>query len=545
MRGDSREAAMLSAGADVVRARGITADVDLGPLVDPAVSFDGDEQLRQRLRHMYEAGAWVLLESAIADLPADLRWLFESGAVTVSQLAAIHQHLGATSAADLGAAVAAREIRAIPGLHESIEAAVGAALPLLRETIPRIPLGRAVSIVDPIVHRLRARRDVKWAMTAGSLRRGQDSVGDLEIIAAAEDAAGAIEELLRPPDAGRVLHVSARRLYMLLERVQVGIRFPHPAEAGSTLLRLTGSLEHLRRLESLARDRNVDLYAPAETEDVVYARLGLPFIPPEIRNGDDEIRAARDGELPRLVSRADLRGDLHMHTSWSDGRDSVEMMVGACHELGYDYIAITDHSPRSMASRTLTVDGVARQRDEIAAARERYPDITILHGCEVDILPDGRLDFPDRILRQFDIVLASLHDAAGHSPDELERRYLAAMKHPLVGVITHPTNRVIPHRRGYELDYDRLFAAAVETGTAVEIDGAPAHLDLDGALARRAVAAGVTVVIDSDCHRADALGRQMELGVMTARRGWVEPAHVLNTRPVDDVRAFLARKRGA
>jgi DNA polymerase (family 10) len=544
IRGDLREASMLEAGAALVRERGISSDVDLGPLIDPAVPFDGEPQLRQRFQHMYDAGAWVLLESAIADLPTDLRWLFESGAVTIPQLAAIYQHLGATSAAEFGAAVARRAIRSIPGLDDATEAAVAAALPALRARIPRIPLGRAVGIVDPILAQLRDRPDIDWAMPSGSLRRGQDSVGDLEILAACESPAGAIDDLSRLPAASRVLLVSERRLYLLLERVKLGVRFPRPSEAGAALLRVTGSLEHLRRLESFARDRNVDLYAPAATEDEVYARLGLPFIPPEIRNGDDELRAARDGTLPRLVSRADIRGDLHMHSSWSDGRDPIEQMVSACAEIGYEYIAITDHSARAMASRTLALDGVARQAEEIAGLRERYSQIEILHGCEVDILPDGRLDFPDRVLQQFDIVLASLHDDAGQAPAALERRYLAAMKHPLVAVITHPTNRLIPHRRGYDLDYERIFTAAAETGTVVEIDGAPAHLDLDGALARRAVAAGATVVIDSDCHRADALARQMELGVTTARRGWVEARHVLNARPLSEVRALLASKRG-
>ena len=214
----------------------------------------------------------------------------------------------------------------------------------------------------------------------------------------------------------------------------------------------------------LARERNVELFAPAATEEEVYAALDLPFIPPEIRSGDDEIRAARDGTLPQLVSRADIRGDLHMHSTWSDGRDSIEAMVEACRALGYEYLAITDHSPHSAASRNLSVDGVKRQAEEIAGLREQYPDIAILHGCEVDILPDGRLDFPDRILEQFDIVLASLHEGAGQAPEALERRYLAAMKHPLVTLITHPTNRLVPHRRGYDLDYDRLFETGGRNG---------------------------------------------------------------------------------
>ncbi len=339
-----------------------------------------------------------------------------------------------------------------------------------------------------------------------------------------------------------MLHRSDRRLYLLFDRVQLGLRFPLPADAGSTLWRLTGSVAHVNALAQAARERGIDL-SGAATEDELFARLGLPFIPAEIRDGDEEIAAARAGRLPALVSRADIRGDLHMHTSWSDGRDSVETMVTTCHGLGYEYLAITDHSPRAGTSRTLTTDGVKQQAEEIAAMHERFPAMTILHGCEVDILPDGKLDFPDRVLEQFDIVLASLHESAGHDADRLEKRYVSAMKHPLVSLITHPTNRMLPHRRGYKLNYDRLFATAVETGTCMEIDGAPSHLDMDGALARRAVAAGVMVTIDSDCHRAEMLGRQMELGVATARRGWVEPKHVLNARPTVELRKLLNAKR--
>ena len=184
-----------------------------------------------------------------------------------------------------------------------------------------------------------------------------------------------------------------------------------------------------------------------------------------------------------------------------------------------------------------------RQADEIAALRERFADITILHGCEVDILVDGSLDFPDRVLERFDIVLASLHERSGQDRDQLLKRYFTAMRHPLVTVITHPTNRLVPYRSGYDIDYDRLFVAAAETKTILEVDGAPAHLDLDGALARRAVAAGAMVCVDSDSHRADVLQRQMQLGIVTARRGWVEPRHVLNTRSLADARALIAAKR--
>jgi DNA polymerase (family 10) len=253
----------------------------------------------------------------------------------------------------------------------------------------------------------------------------------------------------------------------------------------------------------------------------------------------------RASGLPILVTREDMRGDLHMHTDWSAGRDTIDAMVAAAAALGYEYVAVTDHSRSAVIARGLDVDRLARQRDEVLRLREQYPQMQILHGSEVDILPDGRLDFPDAVLEKLDIVLASLHDPAGHSGAILTDRYIRAMEHPLVDIITHPTNRLVPTRAGYVLDEDRFFEAAVRTRTTVEIDGAPGHLDMDGEMASRAIAAGVQLSIDGDCHRADLLGRQMLLGVGTARRGAVTAAHVINTRPFEQLQAILARKRRA
>ena len=555
IRGAAADEALFMRAADFARANHIESDTDAAPLFDnpPPAS---DAEILKLLRQMYEAGSWVLVESAIADLPSDLRWLYESGAVTIEQLATIHCSIGATSAADLAEAAREHKLRALPGLDAAVEAAVAAAVPALRASIPRVPLGRASAVADVLLERLRAVPGVVWALPAGSLRRGQDTIGDIEIVVSTDRPVEAIDELLQLPEPPHVLHRSERQLYMLKDRLQLGVRLPEPANAGATLLHLTGSAAHFDALREYAAAAGWRLTAnglydcdgafrPMATEDAFYTALGLPCIPPEIRNGDEEIVRAARGDLPRLVALGDIRGDLHMHSTWSDGRDPIAAMVQGCRALGYEYMAITDHSPHSAATRNLTADGVRKQADEIARVREEHPDIAILHGCEVDILADGRLDFPEKILERFDIVLASLHEAAGHSPEQLMKRYESAMKHPLVTIITHPTNRIVPHRPGYDLDYDRLFALAVETRTVLEIDGAPQHLDLDGALARRAVAAGVTVAIDSDCHRAEMLGRQMQLGVITARRGWVEPRHVLNTRSLEDVRARIASKRGA
>jgi DNA polymerase (family 10) len=536
-----------------VGAAGIASDADLEPLLSTPPQGTDPRLLRQ-LRYMFEAGGWVLLESAIADLPTDLRWLLESDAVTIPQLGTLHAALGVTSAADLHEALRCGAIRPLAGLGDVAEAAIARVLPSLRASLPRVPLGRALSMAEPMLEQLRALPEVAWAEPSGSLRRGQDTVGDIEIIAPTTAPEAALDALVEGfPDA-RCLHRSSEQLHLRFERIQVGVRCPDPARAGAVLLNMTGAPAHLQQLRALATGLGHDLawdgLLPsgatarlARTEHEIYAALGLPWIPPEIRHGDDEVVRARSELLPPLLSGGDLRGDLHMHTEYSDGRDTVAAMVEAALALGYEYMAVTDHSPHSSASRNLSADSVDRQADEIAGLRDRFPGIAILHGCEVDILAEGRLDFPDRILERFDIVLASLHERLGDSPVRLLSRYVAAMRHPLVNVITHPSNRLVPHREGYELDFEGLFAEALATGTAVEVDGAPVHLDMDGALARRAVAAGVTIVVNSDAHRAEMLGWQMRLGLTTARRGWVEARHVLNTRPLADVRAFVAAKR--
>jgi DNA polymerase (family 10) len=334
----------------------------------------------------------------------------------------------------------------------------------------------------------------------------------------------------------------------------VTVHLTSPDQAGAARAWHTGSSRHVDLLRSRARERSLDLAegrlkdrngtsVACPSEDDLYRYLDLPFIAPELRAGHEELTAAESGTLPDLIAEFNIRGDLHMHTTWSDGSNTIEQMVLAAKQLGYEYVAITDHSQRAWSSRKLSVDDVPRQREEIASLRRTIPGIEILHGIEVDILTDGDLDFEDVILEDFDIVLASLHVDDGQDRVQLTERYLRAIRHPLVNVITHPANRSPARSPGFDVDFDALFAAAAETGTAMEIDGAPGHLDMDGELARRAAAAGVKVTIDSDCHRAEWLARQMRFGVGTARRGWIEPRHVLNAGGVDDVRGFIARKR--
>ncbi|HET7618487.1 MAG TPA: PHP domain-containing protein [Vicinamibacterales bacterium] len=400
-----------------------------------------------------------------------------------------------------------------------------------------LTLGRAWDLIDSLLPVLGPALD--HLDVSGDARRFEPLITSIVLTGSSPDPSEAIRSIAGLPVVTRTLEQSPRRLRFVFRDTPIDLHVVPSDEYGSVLFSTTGTAAHTARV----LQRRAPSLCPTET--ALYAQAGLPFIPPEIRDGGDEIQAAAAGRLPSLVTRSDIRGDLHMHTTASDGRDSLDDMVLACRAIGHEYIAITDHSVTSAASRTVTADGLKQQADEIARVRERVPGLTVLHGVEVDILPDGTLDFADAVLEPLDVVVASLHDRAGQDGRRLTERCLQAIRHPLVSIISHPSNQLVGRRPGYDLDYPRIYAAAAETGTALEIDGAPSHLDLDGEHARAAVDAGVTVTIDSDCHRASALERQMTFGVGTARRGWVEPRHVLNARPLDELLAFVQRKRSA
>jgi DNA polymerase (family X) len=420
-----------------------------------------------------------------------------------------------------------------------------------------LPLGRAHQLASIVVKETRrAGLAVDTLISVGDIRRYEPAVTSVEVlaVAAASEHRAILSRFARLPIAMVSRERDERSLKIGTDRGPVTIYLTIPEDAGAALVWYTGSPDHVEALQQRAAGRGLqfrDAQLTDETgrpvrcpsEDDLYDRLDLPYIPPELRAGDEAIAAAERNAIPPLILERHMRGDLHTHSNWSDGRDSVDSMVRAARQLGYEYVAITDHSQRAWSSRKLALEEVPQQRAEIESLRRKISGIEILHGIEVDIMGDGTLDFGDDVLEGFDIVLASLHDACEQDGPELTDRYLKAIQHPLVNVITHPANRSPARAAGFDVDFDALFHAAAETGTAMEIDGAPGHLDMDGTVARRAAGAGVTITIDSDCHRAEWLARQMRFGVGTARRGWIEPKHVLNTRSIDEVRAFIARKR--
>ena len=420
-----------------------------------------------------------------------------------------------------------------------------------------LPLGRAHLLASTAIREARkAGIAMDTVIAVGDLRRFEPAVNAVVLLGVAprSEHRTVLAAFTKLPIAFASRQINDASVVISTERGVITLHLSSPDQAGAALVWHSGSPSHVMALQDRADSRGLRLRdaqltdrdarpVSCPSEDDLYDRLDLPFIPPELRAGEDEIACAEGNALPGLVLERHVRGDLHMHTSWSDGRDSIETMVRAARQLGYEYVAITDHSQRAWSSRKLALAEIPRQREEIEDLRRKVPHIEILHGIEVDIMGDGSLDFDDEVLAGFEIVLASLHDPCEQLGPQLTDRYLKAIHHPLVNIITHPAHRPPARSDGFDLDFDAMFAAAAETGTAMEIDGAPGHLDMDGAIARRAAAAGVTITIDSDCHRAEWLARQMRFGVGTARRGWIEPRHVLNTRGIDEVRSFVARKR--
>ena len=540
IRGASTEAADCRRAASAIEALGPSATTSLLQHARQS-RLDHDPEftpfVQKRLRELSVAGDSVVISTERAALPALLKALLDLGVVDTTEAALLVRHLGILTRAELQHALEVGHI--LQTFDESLDARLRQAAPAIGSDAGAIPLGRARDFVESLAAAITAcSPSIDTLTVSGDVRRYEPLVSELILVGRASDPPAAIDQLCLARGVDEVRHRGTRRVVLTTQDAEVDVRVAAPDEYGTVLFSTTGSRSHLRAMRERAGHLRL-----AAGEEELYSHAGLPFIAPELRHATGEIEAAATGTLPQLISMEDIRGDLHMHTIYSDGADTLDAMVAACCALGYQYMAITDHSERAGAARTVSRRDLPRQRAEIDTVRERYPQITILHGIEVDIMPDGSLDFPDRLLESLDIVLASLHESARHDGKTLTRRCLQAIRHPLVTIVAHPANRLVGRRAGYPLDFDAIFAAAAETGTALEVDGAPSHLDLEGELAREAVAAGVTLTIDSDCHRARWLERQMKLGVGTARRGWVEARNVLNTRSIADVRAFVAAKR--
>ena len=520
-----------------------------------ALALEGDAKKLDGIGKTIEAKIVELVETGDIAALAKLRDRIPVGLVEIMRIPGvgpktarrIWEELGIETLDDLQHAAAEGRVRALSGLGAKSEQRILDALARPREEPPesRVLLGRAMPLVEQLVAHLEAHPACGRVSEAGSVRRRAETVKDVDLIAGSDDAVALLEHFTEFAAVAEIAALGETKATIVShDGIGADLRVVPPACYGNLLQHFTGSAAHniALREEAVRKGLSVSEWgiedaegrvATMESEEEVYAALGYPWIPPELRENTGELEAARDGSLPTLVGS--LRGDLHMHTTWSDGKLSVAEMASAAKARGLTYVAICDHSPRLRDGR------LEAQAEEIAAVSESLSRFRVLSGVEVDIKTDGSLDLSDELLAERDWVVASVHSGFHGSRERLTGRLLAAIENPYVDCIAHPTGRRIRSRPAYDLDLDALFAAAAETGTALEINGQPDRLDLRDTHARAAAEAGVTIVCNSDAHSLAALAYS-DFALMQARRAWLTDEHVLNTRGWRDVERWRRRR---
>jgi DNA polymerase (family X) len=533
--------------------------------------------IADKLRELATTGRSEYRDKLLAQFPTTLLEMLRLPGLGPKTVRLIYSELGVKTLDELKAAAETKRIRSIRGLTERTEHNILEGIERLNAREGRLLLHRAKAIIDELSTGLLDVLDVERITPAGSFRRRKDTIGDIDLLAETESPARVVETFVSLPSVesviGRGSHKAAVRLGG--RGPQVDLMLMRPGEAGTYRIHFTGSKEHNVRLRAMARDRGWSLSEygfqrigedgepltgpDAElktfpTEAEAYAFLGLPFIEPELREDAGEIEAALAGSLPSLVTENDLRGDLHTHSDWSDGALTVEQMAEFARRRGHAYQVMTDHSQSLTIARGLTPERVEEERALIRSLNERFakedaagtapagtsPEgFRLLHGTELEIRADGNLDYPDELLASFDLVVASLHVSRRQPRAELTRRVMTAIENPHVDVIAHPAGRMIGTRDDLDLDWDALYAAAARTGTVLEMNGSPHRLDLSVERARRALELGCVLSIDSDAHHTREFAF-LAWGVSQARRAWVEPKNVLNTRSRADLLGWLA-----
>ncbi len=506
-----------------------------------------------KVAELLDTGSLGYYTKLAEEIPPALAELLQVPDMGPKKVKLVWEALGVTDLAGLEAAARSGRLRDLPGMGEKSEARILAGLQTRTRRSDRLPLGAALPIAEAIAADLRALPGVVAVESAGSLRRRRETVGDLDILAAADDAAPVIQAFVNRPDVSRVLGQGPVKASVeLVSGLRAQLWVHPPAHFGSALLYATGSKDHNVALREFALAQGFSLSEHGlkrmvdggelrfATEAALYAALGLPFIAPELREDRGEIAAARAGRLPRLVELPSVVSALHNHSDWSDGKASILEMAEAAVARGLQVLAITDHSGGLGITQGPKEADLPRQREALRAAQSRLGDrIRLLHGSEVEIRADGSLDFSDAALAELDLVVAGLHVSLRQGREQVTARMLAAIRNPHVDIIAHPTGRMIPDRPGADLDLDAVLAAAAESGVALEINANPKRLDLSDVLARRALEAGCLISINTDAHRPEHFD-YLHYGVAVARRAWAEPDRILNCWAPERLLAWLA-----
>lgn len=511
------------------------------------------EAIAAKLQELLETGKLAYFERLKTEVPETLLVLLQVPGLGPRKIKLLYETLGVKGIDDLRAALVDGRVATLPGMGAKSIENLKREVERYEQRGSRSPLGSALPIVQEMMALLRERAGpaILQMEEAGSVRRRRDTIGDLDILVASDDAARVLDAFVGLPMVQEVIGHGDTKASVLGPRgQQIDLRVVPPDSWGAALQYFTGSKAHNVRLREMAvrkgwRLNEYGLYESASDRKLagsdeagIYAAFGLPWIPPTLREDNGEIEAGLAGRLPRLVQATDMRGDLHSHSTWSDGQASIEEMWAAARAKGYEYLALTDHSQSLGVANGLSLDRLREQREIVAAMNQRGEGPRLLLGVELEIRADGSLDFPDEVLAELDIVVASVHSGFSQPRDKMTARLVAAALNPHVDIIGHPTGRLIGRRDSYDVDVDALIDVCSRTGTALEINSHPARLDLDDVHARRAMELGCWLAIDTDAHAPDHFDL-LPYGIATAQRAWVTPERVLNSLSLPDLRAHL------
>jgi DNA polymerase (family 10) len=505
--------------------------------------------LAKKITELVETGKCEYHQEQLKKIPRSLLDLLQLQTVGPQKVRLFFRELGVQTVDDLEAAAKAGRLRALPKMDVKSEENILKAIEVFRRAAGRFRLDTATETAEELIEYLRGFKGVEEVTPAGSLRRGRETVGDLDLLVTGRDHAGIAEHFTGFPGIAQVLAKGEDKVSVKLSNdLQVDVRLLERKSYGAALQYFTGSKEHNVALRDRAKRKGWKLseyglfkgeqVIASRTEEEIYEKLGLACIPPELRENVGEIEAAEKRELPKLVELGDIKGDLQMHTTASDGRTSVEEMAEAAKRRGYKYILITDHSKAVTVANGLDEKRAVENIQRIKAARKKVKDIEIWAGAEVDILGDGKLDYPDELLKQFDIVLVSVHSRMTMPAEEMTERLLKALNNPYVRILGHPTGRQLLKRDPFGFDIEKVFAEAQRLGVILELNGNPERLDLCDRHVRLARDRGMKLVISTDAHHPDHYDF-MRYGVMTARRGWMEKSGIINTFPPEKLLAAL------
>lgn len=506
--------------------------------------------ISQKISDFLSQGRSQYLEEISQGVPRSVAQLLAVPGVGPKRARLLYDSLGIQNLADLAEAAKQHRIQTVPGMGAKTEASILKELERYRQRERRLLLGEAWPLADEIAQLLGDSRVIEQAVPAGSIRRRKETVGDIDILASSRDQMRAMDVFTHLPVVQEVLLVGPTKSSILTrENLQVDLRVVAPEEFGSALQHFTGSKAHniAMRDRAIALGYKLNEYGlfrldnqkrvAGRTEQEIYEALGLLWIPPELRENEGEIEASGRHQLPQLIEERDIRGDLHTHTDWSDGHNTLEEMVEAALQHGYEYLAITDHSQSLGIAHGLDRERFIKQHREIQQLNQRYYPFLIMHGAEVDILQDGSLDYPQELLSMLDWIGISVHSGMKQPGERMTQRIVRALQ-GRVNVLNHPTGRLLSGREPYELDLERVMETARAQGVALEVNGNPDRLDLDGGQVRRAIAKGCQLTLDTDAHSIGSL-EYMRYAVATARRGWAEKRNVLNTLRRDELLAYL------